>query len=245
MRAVVQYECSEVVFTRPAARRLQVVPDRPGRSLDAVEKVGVSVQSLSLRELARGEFAEEFDVVGRCERLQHRSHLVCPACTGQFGVIVGERVVDRVEPSAGCGGVELPCLHEVMPEDERMSVVAVWAGRKQVAWLDDWCAGSSSVPGDTEFPFDVARIDARSAAGYARDHWRGPQVHEHVPRLAQHDWFLAMHAVGISDCDRGFDCTHDAIVDPTFWIPDCSMQKGSRLGERSQMPPDEGAMIAV
>jgi len=44
-------------------------------------------------------------------------------------------------------------------------------------------------------------------------------VHEHMPRLAQHDRLLAVHAVGISDCDRSVDCTHDPIVDPTFRIP--------------------------
>jgi hypothetical protein len=121
--------------------------------------------------------------------------------------------VDRVEPSAGCGRVELAGLHEVVPENERISVVAVWARRKQVAWLDDRCARPSRVPGDSEFPFDVGRIDTGSAAGYARDHWRRPQVHEYVPRLAQHDGLLAVHAVGFSDCDRGVDCTHDAIVD--------------------------------
>jgi hypothetical protein len=33
-----------------------------------------------------------------------------------------------------------------------------------------------------------------------------------VPRFPQHDRFLAVHPVGISDRDRGFDCTHDAIV---------------------------------
>jgi hypothetical protein len=70
------------------------------------------------------------------------------------------------------------------------------------------------VPGDSEFPFDVGRIDTGSAAGYARDHWRRPQVHEHVPRFPQHDRLLAVHPVGISDRDRSFDCTHDAIVKP-------------------------------
>jgi hypothetical protein len=82
--------------------------------------------------------------------------------------------VDRVEPSARCGRVELAGLRDVLPEDERMSVVAVWARRKQIAWLDDRCACSSRVRGDSEFPFDVGRIDTGSAAGYARDHRRRP-----------------------------------------------------------------------
>ena len=58
-----QDERSEVVFARAAARRLQVVPDRPGSSLDAVEEVGVAVQRLPFGKLARGELAEELDVV--------------------------------------------------------------------------------------------------------------------------------------------------------------------------------------
>jgi hypothetical protein len=43
--------------------------------------------------------------------------------------------VDRVEPSAGGGGVELSGLRDVLPEDERVSVVPVRAGRKQIAWV--------------------------------------------------------------------------------------------------------------
>jgi hypothetical protein len=38
-------------------------------------------------------------------------------------------------------------------------------------------------------------------------------VHEHVPCLPQHDGLLAVHAVGIGDCDEGVDCTHVAILD--------------------------------
>ncbi|HEX3266981.1 MAG TPA: hypothetical protein VHQ98_03250 [Gaiellaceae bacterium] len=91
------------------------------------------MQRLPLGELARGEFAEQFDVVGGGERLEHRSHLFCAACRGQVAVVVGERLVNRVEPSAGSGRVELAGLHEVVPENERISVVAVWARRKQVA----------------------------------------------------------------------------------------------------------------
>jgi hypothetical protein len=197
--------------------------------------VGVSVQRLSLWELARDEFAKELDVVGRRDGLEHRSHLLCAACAGQFAVVVGERVVDRVKPSAGCGRVELSGLRDVAPEHERVSVVVVWARRKQIARLDDRCACPSRVKGDSELPFDVGRIDTGSAAGYARDHWRRPEVHEHVPRFSQHDRLLAVHPVGISDCYGSFDCTHDAIVSPTFWIPWLLHARSSRLGRCSGM----------
>ena len=141
------------------------MPDRPRRSLDAVEEVGIPVQRLPFGKLPRGEFAEQLDVIGRGERLEHRSHLFYAACRGQqVAVVVGERLVDRVEPSAGCGRVELAGLHEVVPEDERMTTVVVWARRKQVAWSDDRCARPSRVPGDCEFPFDVGRIDTGSGA---------------------------------------------------------------------------------
>jgi hypothetical protein len=171
------------------------------------------VQGLPVRELARGEFAEELDVVGRRERLEHRSHLFCTARAGQLTVVVGERVVDRVQPSASCGRVERAGLRDVAPEDERMSVPAVWARRKQIARRDDRCAPPSRVPSDSELPLDVGRIDARSTAGHPRDHRRGPQVHEHVPSFAQDDRLLAVHPVGIGDCDRRLDCTHAASVD--------------------------------
>jgi len=184
--------------------------------LDAVEEVGIPVQRLPFGKLPRGEFAEQLDVIGRGERLEHRSHLFCAACRGQVAVVVGERLVDRVEPSAGCGRVELAGLHEVVPEDERMTTVVVWARRKQVAWSDDRSTRASRVAGDSEF--DVGRIDTGSPTGDAPDHWRRPQVHEHVPRFPQHDRFLAVHPVGISDRNRGFDCTHNAIVSPTFWM---------------------------
>jgi hypothetical protein len=187
--------------------------------LDAVEKVGVPVQRLSLRQLARSEFAKEFDVVGRRERSEHRSHLFCAACAGQFAVVVGERVVNRVEPSAGCGRVELAGLLKVVPEDDRMPFVAVWPRRKQVTWSDDRCARPSRVPGDCEFPFDVGRIDTGSAARNARDDRGRPEVNEHVPRLAQDDRLLAVHPVGISDGDSSFDCTHEAIVSPNLLDP--------------------------
>ena len=93
------------------------------------------------------------------------------------------------------------------------------ARRKQIAWPDNRRARPSRVTGDAQLPFDVARINTGSAAGDPRDHRRRPQVHEHVPRLPQHDRLLAVHPVGVSDFDRSFDCTHDAIVGPTFSIP--------------------------
>ena len=67
--------------------------------------------------------------------------------------------------------------------------------------------------GDPEFPFDVVRIDAGSPARYPRDHRRRRQVHEHVPRLAQHHRLVARHTVGPGDCDRGVDRTHVAILE--------------------------------
>jgi hypothetical protein len=82
--------------------------------------------------------------------------------------------------------------------------------------LDDSRSGASRVPGDSELLFDAGRIDTGSAAGYARDDRRRPQVYEHLPRLTQHDRVLAVHTVGLSDCDRGVDRIHAAIVDATF-----------------------------
>jgi hypothetical protein len=34
-----------------------------------------------------------------------------------------------------------------------------------------------------------------------------------MPRLAQHNGLVAPQAIGISDCDRGIDRTHVAILD--------------------------------
>src|SRR5204862_8291921 len=117
------------------------------------------MQRLHLRERARGELAEKFDVVGRREGLEHRSHLVAAACARQFTVVVGKRGVDGVQPPAYCRRIGLAGLREVAPEDERMSLVAAWARRKQVAWSDDRRARTSRMHGDTEFPFDTVRID--------------------------------------------------------------------------------------
>jgi len=158
--------------------------------------------------LARGELAEKLDVVGRREGLEHGSHLVRASRTGQLTVVVGERVVERSKPPTGCGRVERAVLLEVAPEDERVSAVAVWARREQVARLDDRCARTGRVLCDTQLLFDVLRIDTGSAAGDTRDDRRRPQVHEHVPRLAQHDRLLAPDAVGLGEGDCGVNGIH-------------------------------------
>src|SRR4029450_10280786 len=101
----------------------------------------------------------------------------------------------------------------VTPEDERMSIVVVWPRWKQVARPDDRGPCTSRVPRDEQFPFDGVRIDTRGDAGDPRADRRGPQVHEHVPRLAQHDRLLAPDAVGLGNGNRGLDCTHRAMVD--------------------------------
>jgi hypothetical protein len=118
------------------------------------------VQGLSLRELARGELAEKLDVVGGREGLEHCSHLVRATCTGQLAVVVGKRVVKRSKPSTRCGSVERAVLLEEAPEDERVSAALVWAGREQVARLDDRRARTSRVLRDTQLLFDVVRIDS-------------------------------------------------------------------------------------
>ena len=66
------------------------------------------------------------------------------------------------------------------------------------------------MPGDVELPFDIVRIDAGGAARYACDDSRRPQVYQHVPRFAQHHGLVAVHAVGIGDCDGSVDCIHVA-----------------------------------
>jgi hypothetical protein len=131
--------------------------------------VGIAVQRLPLRELARRELAEKLDVVGRREGLEHRAHLLRAACTGQLTVVVGERGVDHSQPPAGCGRLEPAGPHEVAPEDERMPVVVVRALREQVARLDHGCACASRISCDGELPLDVGWIDTGSAAGDARD----------------------------------------------------------------------------
>jgi len=189
------------------------VPDRPGSSLDAVEEVGIAVQRLPFGKLARGEFADEFNVVRGRKGRQHRAHLRCAAATGKFAVVVHKRVMDPAEPSAGGGRVEFARPGEVVPEDERVSVPAMRARRKQVARLDNWRARASRVSGHGQLPFDLGRIHTGSSARYARHDGPRPQVHEHMPRLAQHNGLVAPQAIGISDCDRGIDRTHVAILD--------------------------------
>ena len=124
-----------------------------------------------------------------------------------------KRVVDLAEPSAGRSRVELAAPREVTPEEERVSVPAMRARRKQVARLDNRRTHASRVNGDGQLPFDVGRIHTGSAARYARHDGRRPQVHEHMPRLAQHNGLVAPQAMGISDCDRGIDRTQVAILD--------------------------------
>jgi hypothetical protein len=97
--------------------------------LDAIEEMGIAVQRLPLGELARGEFAKKPDVIGWFEGRKHRAHLLCAARRGKFAVVVSQRVVDRAEPSAGRGRVELASVYEIAPEDHRVSVAAVGAGR--------------------------------------------------------------------------------------------------------------------
>jgi hypothetical protein len=94
-----------------------------------------------------------------------------------------------------------------------MPVPAMRARRKQVARFDDRCTRASCVAGDGQFPFDVGRIHTGSAAGHAGHDRRRPQVHENVPRLAQHNGLVAPQAVRSGDCDRGIDRAHVAIVD--------------------------------
>jgi hypothetical protein len=216
LRAVVQYESGEVVFARPAARRLQVVPDRPGRSLDAVEEVGVSVQRLSLRELARGELAEELDVGRRRERLEHRSHLVFAACAGQFA----RRSRRASRGSCGARGRRRPRRACRLARGSARRRACVRRGGVAQAEADRLAERPVRPPdcvaGDGELPFDVARIDTGRAARHARYHRPRPQVYEHVPRLAQDHRLLTVQPVRISDCDRSFDGAHDTIVRACF-----------------------------
>ena len=182
-----QEERGEVVFAGAAARRFQVVPDRPGRGLHAVEEVRVAVQRLPFGKFARGEFAQKFDIISKARRA--RASRVLPRPVQRGGVRrrsprasrgLRAALARRRLASSGNG------LHEVVPEDERVSVAAVGAGWQQVARLYDRGTRASRVPGDVEFPFDIVRIDAAGAARYACDDWRRPQVYEHVPRFAQH-----------------------------------------------------------
>jgi hypothetical protein len=85
--------------------------------------------------------------------------------------------------------------------------------RKQVTRLVNRRARASRVPGDCQLPFDVGRIHTGCAARYPRHHRRRPQVHEHMPRLAQDNGLVAPQAIGFSNCDRGIDRTHVAILD--------------------------------
>jgi hypothetical protein len=87
------------------------------------------------------------------------------------------------------------------------------ARRKQVARLDNRRTRASRLTGDGQLPFDVGGIHTGSAARYARHDGPRPQVHEHMPRLAQHNGLVAPQAMGISDCDRGIDRTHVVILD--------------------------------
>ena len=120
--------------------------------------------------------------------------------------------MDGAEATAGGGRIETAGTHEEAPEDDGVSVAVVGAGWKQIAWLDDRRASASRVRGQAELTFDVSRIDPGSAAGDARDHRRGRQVHEHVPGLAQHDGLFATHTVNSGDGDRGVDCAHGSIL---------------------------------
>ena len=110
--------------------------------------------------------------------------------------------MDRAEPAASGDRIDLAGPHEIAPEDDRVTVAAMWPGRKQIARPDDRSAGASRVTGNAELPFDVCRIDAGSAAGHARDDRRRPQMHEHVPRLPQDDGLVTAHAVSVGDGDR-------------------------------------------
>jgi len=130
------------------------------------------------------------------------------ATTSSSGHSGGGGNDQRLGPT-GCGRVERAVLLEVAPEDERVSAVAVWARREQVARLDDRCARTGRVLCDTQLLFDVLRIDTGSAAGDTRDDRRRPQVHEHVPRLAQHDRLLAPDAVGLGEGDCGVNALLD------------------------------------
>ena len=126
--------------------------------------------------------------------------------------------MNRAEPSTGGGRVERSGVHEVAPEDECASVATVWAGRKQVGRLDDRCAAANRVPSDAELPFDVARIDAGSAARHTRYDRGRAQVEQHVPRVAQHDGLVTAHAVGAGDSNGGVDRAHVAILGPRSGI---------------------------
>lgn len=171
------------------------------------------MQRLSAGKLPRGELAEQVDVAGGCKRREHCSHLRRSARSRKLAVVVRERVVDHAEPAAGGSRIDLAGLHEVVPEDDRVTVAAVRARRKQVAWPDDRRASPSRVTGHAQLPFDICRIHAGSSARYARDDRRRPQVHEYVPCLPQYHGLVAADAVSLGDGDCGVDCAHITILD--------------------------------
>ena len=196
------------------------------------------MQRLTVGKLTRGKLAEKLDIVGRRQRREHGPNILGAAGPRKLALVISERVVDRPEPAARSRRVKIALLREITPEDERVPVAPMWAGRQQVARPDHGRARARSVPGNSKLSFDIARIYAGSTAGHSRNHGRRSQMHEHMPRLPQHNGPIAGHGMSAGDCDCSINRAGRAGVQIAGlargrYLPGFRMRMPSNSGDRN------------